>query len=31
MALTITTARSAPSAAKLVGVGVFTDDDRSPP
>jgi len=28
MALTITTARSAPSAAKLVGVGVFTDDDR---
>ena len=28
MALTITTARSAPAAAKLVGVGVFTDDDR---
>jgi len=28
MALTITTARSAPAAAKLLGVGVFTDDDR---
>ena len=28
MALTITTARSAPAAAKLVGIGVFTDDDR---
>ena len=28
MALTITTARSAPSAAKLVGIGVFTDNDR---
>jgi len=28
MALTITTARSAPAAAKLVGVGVFSDVDR---
>ncbi len=28
MALTITTARSAPAAAKLVGVGVFSDLDR---
>ncbi len=28
MALTITTARSAPAATKLVGVGVFTDNDR---
>ena len=28
MALTITTARSAPAAVKLVGVGVFSDLDR---
>lgn len=28
MALTITTARSAPAAAKIVGVGVFSDLDR---
>ena len=28
MALTITTARSAPAATKLVGVGVFSDKDR---
>jgi len=28
MALTITTARSAPSATKLVGIGVFSDLDR---
>ena len=28
MALTITTARSAPAATKLVGIGVFTDDKR---
>jgi leucyl aminopeptidase len=28
MALMITTARSAPAAAKLVGVGVFSDKDR---
>lgn len=28
MALTITTARSAPAASKIVGVGVFSDKDR---
>ena len=28
MTLTITTARSAPSTAELVGVGVFSDRDR---
>ena len=28
MSLTITTARSAPTTAELVGVGVFSDKDR---